>query len=334
MSGMIIQREFQLSPVADPYSALIALVRPILYGLVYSLKRDVTEEFGGVENIKLKMLPRTHRQGDGDVGICFEYAVHDAIRNKNPLIIERVHDALARHCNVPGYDIESILFGAEKNGALQLIDTAHNTLTDDSRILTGGRHQPPKLKSYLKELSDAFRQRKVRENLPSSISGLWKADLFLGYTDSDRWVGTTVKINPSRLEGAHGLRVGIVPAHYGASDKIFKDDAKNLVVCPMPYDGSFMQYFYGAWGIVMQLMHSDMNMPAEVALYDPLDRQVALQLTQRRDFSVLQVIEALAPLAQPYLLQKSEAQADVQEEQANTQTDSIISPIPALITDL
>lgn len=329
MNGVIIQREMQLNHVADPHSALISLIRPILYGLTYSLKTEIVSEVGGFDNVKLKMLPRLRRAGDGDVGICFEYAVHEAIRNKNPLILERVHDALTRHCNVPGSSIDSILFGAEKTGALQLINTAHNVLTEESRILTGGRHQPPKLKTYLTDLAKAFRSTTYRQALPSSINGLWKADLFLGYTDSDRWVGTTVKINPLSLEGAPGLRVGIIPAHYGLSDKIFLDSRKNLVVCPMPYDGSFMQYFYSAWGIVAHLIDADMEMPKEVNLPNPLDRQVALQLVQRRDFTVLEVIHALAPISQPHLLQNNNFEADTQNQ--SNSTDSIISPIPQII---
>lgn len=331
MSNLIIQREIQLSPVADPYSALVALIRPILHGLLYSLKQDVINEIGGYQNLKLKMLPRFRRSSDGDVGICFEYAVHEAIRQKNPMILERVNDALSRHCSVPGRDIESILFGAEKTGALQLIDTAHNILTDNSRVLTGGRHQPPKLKSYLNDIAAAFRLRSYRESLPNSINGLWKADLFLGYTDTDRWVGTTVKINPSSLEGAQGLRIGIVPAHYGFTDRIFFDDNKNLVVCPMPYDGSFMQFFYGAWGVVMQLIDADMNMPKEVNLPNPLDRQVATQLVQRREYTILEVIQSLSPLAQPHLLQNDQSTADVQQGESASLTDSIISPIPSII---
>ena len=330
MNSLVIQREIQLSPVADPHSALIALVRPILYGLVYSLKHDVVSEVGGYENLKLKMLPRLRRASDGDVGICFEYAVHEAVRQRNPMILERVTDALSNHCKVPGNNVESILFGAEKSGSLQLIDTAHNVLTDNSRILTGRRHQPPKLKSYLNDIAAAFRLRSVRAELPESINGLWKADLFLGYTDSDRWVGTTVKINPTALEGAHGLRVGIVPAHYGTSDRIVFDQNRNLVVCPMPYDGSFMQFFYGAWRIVMQIIDADMNMPKELNLSEPLERIIADELVKRREYGVLDVIQALAPLSQPHLLQNRESQADIQEGAAPSHTDSVISPIPGL----
>lgn len=207
MNSINIQVEQQQGRVADEVSALIAVIRPILHGLLFAIKNDVVNETGGIHNLKLFMLPRVYRPGSGDCGICFEYAVHDAIQRKDPMIIERVHDSLTRFCRVPGNDTASILFGAEKTGALQLIGNADDLLTDNSRILTGAQAQPPKLKQYIQDLMQAFRRQNYRDQLPSSISGLWKADLFLGNRDTDRWVGTTVKINKSQLEGAQGLRI-------------------------------------------------------------------------------------------------------------------------------
>jgi len=55
------------------------VVRPILQGTLYALKHEVIREAGGYEQFKLFMLPRLYRTGDGDCGICFEWAVHDAI---------------------------------------------------------------------------------------------------------------------------------------------------------------------------------------------------------------------------------------------------------------
>jgi hypothetical protein len=46
---MRIHQEKQLSPVADEVSALTAVVRPILKGVLYALKREVIEEMGGYE---------------------------------------------------------------------------------------------------------------------------------------------------------------------------------------------------------------------------------------------------------------------------------------------
>jgi hypothetical protein len=215
---MQLRLEFQLNPVADPVSALIGVVRPILLGTLFALKRDVVDEVGGFENVKLKMLPRLYRKGDGDCGICFEYAVHDAVTRADEMVIDRVSDALGTYCRVPGDDLGSILFGAEKAGSQQLIDTAVSQLTDESRVLSGTRGRPVKLRNHLTSIATAFRRPEARKALPQSIRGLWKADLFLGHSDSDRWVGTSVKINRDHLEPARGLRIGIVPSREGESE--------------------------------------------------------------------------------------------------------------------
>ena len=300
--GMEVRRESQLNVVADEVSAITAVVRPILVATLHALKTEVVAEAGGVEDVKLKMLARLYRPGDGDCGISFEYAVHDAMRRNDPVIVDRISDALSRHCRVPGDEPASILFGLEKTGAEQLIDTASSILTADSALLYGTRGRPVKLRRHLNSIAAAFRRPQARKSLPQSISGLWKADLFLGHSDADRWVGTSVKINRSHLEPARGLRVGIVPTRQGASDRLERDERKNLVICPLPHDGSFMEVFYRGWGVVQQFIAADAQLPSEVALPMPADRQVARYLSERRDFPVTDVVDALSPLAQPELL--------------------------------
>jgi len=332
MPEIAIQSEVQKSPVADEVSALTAVVRPILKSLLYSLKTEVVEQVGTHAELKLLMLPRLYRHGDGDCGICYEYAVHDALQNGEATVLERVWDAL-RMCKVPGSDLESILFGIEKKGASQLIATAEEVLTDDSRLLTGTRSQPPKLKGYLNVIAAAFRRPTTRLSLPTSINGLWKADLFLGTTDKDRWVGTTVKINPQQLEGANGLRIGIVPASQGSSDRIHKDEQRNLIICPLAYDGAFMEIFYSAWSIVQQFINADAKMPKEVNLPIPSHRQVARELVQRRDFAVEDVIDALTPLAQPHLLETNPISKPIaQKGEGEMLLDGLISPVPRTIS--
>src|SRR5262249_50781383 len=161
-----------------------------LTGILYALKREVADEAGGYANLKLFMLPRLRRPGDGDTGICFEYAVHDALTRGNAQVVSRVADAL-RLCNVPGNDLGSILFGAEKSGAVSLIDTATGILTPASVLLYGTQGRPLKLRRYIEAAAAAFRKPDVRAALPQSISGLWKADMFTGCRDTDRWIGTT-----------------------------------------------------------------------------------------------------------------------------------------------
>jgi hypothetical protein len=279
------------------------------------------------------MLPRLYRPGDGDCGICFEYAVHDAIRRGDPLILEKVNDTLSTHCRVPGHETSSILFGAEKSGAIQLLETAENLLTDESRLLTGTQAQPIKLRRYINMLSAAFRKPTTRLALPYSISGLWKADLFLGMRDSDRWVGTTVKINPRHLEGAKGLRIAIIPSQQGRNDRIQIDAVKNLVICPLPYDGAFMELFYVAWGIVQQFIAADAKTPREVSLPIASHRMVAKLLEDRRAFPLLDVIESLIPLAQPQLLASTETQTPTDiVGNVSPDVNTLIAPVSREIT--
>ena len=219
----------------------------------------------------LSLLARLYRPGDGDCGLCFEWAIHDAMNRLDPLVVERVADGLSRYCKVPGRAPASILFGAEKSGAVKVIDTAAGRLTDNSQVLVGSAGRPVKLKKYLNVLAAAFRRPETRLALPYSISGLWKADLFLGNSDTDRWVGTSVKINPRDLEPARGLRIGIVPSRQGRSDRVTFDTQKNLVVCPIPHDAAFMEVFYQGWGIVQQFIAADARMPKEVGLPRPAD---------------------------------------------------------------
>lgn len=330
-SQLDLRIETQKSPIADDVSALFAIVKPILQGLLNSLPRDVISKVGGVEKIDLQLLARLRRQGDGDCGICYEYAVHQAVKDRDGKVLDRVSEAL-KLCKVPGSALESILFGIEKNGAQQIIATAEAVLTDDSRLLTGKQSQPPKLKGYLSTLAAAFRRPTTRASLPTSINGLWKADLFLGCVDSDRWIGTTVKINPRALEGANGLRVGIIPSTEGKSDLIKRDDGKNLIVCPLPYDGSFMEAFYSSWNIVQQFLAADAKVPKEVALPNSAHRQICRWLEERRNFPVLDVIEVIQPIAQPDLLDTDNTKVSLFERtEAKSNTESIISPIARLL---
>jgi hypothetical protein len=332
MTEISIRTEQQLNAVGDEVSALIAVVRPILQGLLYALKSEVVAEVGGAQKVKLLMLPRLYRPGDGDIGICFEYAVHDAVARGESRVLEKVQDAMKKYCNVKGSAVASILFGAEKSGSLRLIDTATSLLTDDSRLLTGAQAQPVKLRRYINRLAAAFRRPATRLYLPASISGAWKADLFLGMKDTDRWVATTVKINPTQLEGATGLRIGIVPSRQGKSDRLLMDDSKNLVICPLPYDGAFMEVFYSAWIIVQQFIAADAKVPKEAFLPMSAHRMVAKILEERREFSIVDVVEALGPIAQPQLLSTVETQRPVvPTRDEDAQVETIIAPVSRLM---
>src|SRR5437879_5777498 len=104
------------------------------------------------------------------------------------------------------------------------------------------------------------------------------------------------------LEGAKGMRVGFIPVRSGKDDKPYTDDSLNLVVCPLPYDGGFVETFYEGWRVVQQTLAAHVEMPSDVALPLPAERRVAKELVDRRAFPVVDVIAVLAAQAQPELL--------------------------------
>ena len=318
----------QTNEVNSEYEALFSVIHPILTGLALSLKQSVVNEIGGYESMSLGLFTRLYEPGDGDCGICFEYAVHEAIVNKNPDVLNRIDSALSKYCKIKGDTPSSILFGAEKSGHLHFIESVKEHLTDNSQLLTGDRGKPIKLKKHIDGVVSAFKRQQDRAKLPSSINGLWKADLFVGNTLMDNWVGTTVKINASQLESARGLRLGIVPCRQGKNDKIVKHETKNLIICPVPYDKSFMEIFLEGWNIVKQFILACGKMPTEVNLPSSLDRLVCKELVSRCKFPILEVIEVLKGMGQPHLMsvENKETTRETSDEN-NIKINRIVTPV-------
>lgn len=326
-----IREEKQANPVADPVSALVAVTRPIIAGVLQSINAESLVSYGGDRSkVPLYMLGKLRSAGDGDCGIAFEYAIHQAVRERNEVVLDRISSALAK-CKITKGDPASILFAIEKQGSKQLISTESELVTPDSRVLSGKQGQPVKLMKQMNTLAAAFRRASTRANLPQSIRGLWKADLFLGSPEPDHWVGTSVKINPSHVEGAAGLRIAVVPTHAGKSDVVKLDEQRNLVMCPIPHDGSFMQTFYEGWRLTQSLCASHFTMPKEVAVPSPIEREVARIFVKRRKFTVEEVLEVTEQFAQPHLLV-----TDVETVSANDfsnptsapTTTTVVTPFP------
>ena len=298
---MKILKSTQRAEIADPVRSKFAMVVPVVEAILFSLARDRIERLGGVERITLHDLAREFREGHGDAGICFEYAVHEAIANENPLIHPLASEVLERFCKIK-QGAQSILFGPEKEGVIPVLESVQDALTTDSVVQVGNRGRPPKLRRYIPQIVNAYRRHEARTNLPRSIRGIWKADLFLGNSGPDWWVGTTVKINPSLLQGAQGLRLAIYPRQ-NASDGPRKDGRLNLVRLPLPYDAAFMELFYKAFFLVRAFLDADATVPKPVALPDAEDRFVTQELAARRDFPAVEVVGVLRGMAQPGLLE-------------------------------
>ena len=301
----------QTGNVEDVVRAKLAMIVPILKALLHSLARDRIERLGGIERISLYDLAREFREGFGDAGICFEYAVHQAIASGNPIIHHLASEVLDEFCNIRN-GAESILFGPEKEGVIPVLESVQQALTEDSVVYVGNRGRPPKLKRYIPKIISAYRRNEIRNTLPRCISGLWKADLFLGNRGPDAWVGTTIKINPSKLQGAEGLRIGIYPKR-NAQDMPRRDPDLNLIRCPLPYDGEFMEFFYKAFFLVRAFLRHDAKVPPPEDLPDAEDRYLTKELQDRRDFPLLRVILTITSMAQPDLIRAD----DVHDQPVN-----------------
>lgn len=312
---MKVLKSRQIAEVSDAVRSKFAMTVPVLEATLNSLKRERIERYStnperierfaeGLRSITLADLSREFREGSGDAGICFEYAIHDAIAHDSPLIEPLASEVLEEFCNIQG-GAWSILFGPEKDGVIPILESAEDALTEDARVYVGNRGQPPKLRQYIPQIINAFRRHEERNKLPRSINGLWKADLFLGNGDVERWVGTTVKINPSDLQGAQGLRIGIYP-QVDRKDRPRKDDSLNLIRLPLPYDAAFMELFYKAFFLTRAFMNADARCPPPVKLPDAEDRFVTNELEIRRSFPVVEVLDVLREMGQRNLLENDD----------------------------
>jgi hypothetical protein len=80
---------------------------------------------------------------------------------------------------------------------------------------------------------------------------------------------------------------------------------------------------------VQQFISADARLPSAVALPAPADRQVARELEMRRDFAIIDVIDALGPQSQTDLLceSKKDVNADTRLDGEQMLNDVIISPV-------
>jgi hypothetical protein len=95
-----------------------------------------------------------------------------------------------------------------------------------------------------------------------------------------------------------------------------------------------MEVFYQGWSVVKQFLDADARVPREAHLPRPPERQVARYLEERREFLVLEVIEALRPLAQPELIQTQQQDANlVSRREANltAETGAVVAPMPQAV---
>lgn len=138
-----------------------------------------------------------------------------------------------------------------------------------------------------------------------------------------------VSITSPRPVARREPRIAVIPSMAGYSDAVRLDEQKNLVICPVPHDGSFMRIFHEGWRIVQHLCARNFEMPGKADIPSPVHREVARIFVERREFPIPDVIEAIRKFAQPELLTSStEIVSNVPfETSAAPETSTIITPI-------
>ncbi|WP_122813302.1 hypothetical protein [Pseudomonas viridiflava] len=290
--------QIQNAEIDDQVRSKFSMIVPIINGMLNSTKSSILAQAGGRENITFEMFCRIYNEHPGDYGICFEYALHNSIKNRDQSVYPLVSQVLNDFCAIPG-GAESILFGAEKSGDSSVVETAKNSLNDDSKVLVGRQAPPTFLKRHFDTIVSAFRNTTSQQKLPSSISGIWKADLFLGNDVSNYWVAATLKTNKKSIEYAAGLRVALFPEEKRHESPRREGD---LIYCPLPYDGEFMELFGSSFQVIKQLVASKGKQPSRIALVYPADHEVAKWLADRAHFPVIGILEAIKPIMQPGLI--------------------------------
>src|SRR4051812_1244542 len=118
-AAMRVLESIQLDRIDDAVRSKFSMVVPVLEATLRSLNLERIERFMGVHTITLADLAREYREGDGDAGICYEYAVHHSIATENPLIYPLASEVLEEFCHIAGGS-NSILFGPEKDGTIPI----------------------------------------------------------------------------------------------------------------------------------------------------------------------------------------------------------------------
>jgi hypothetical protein len=102
--------------------------------------------------------------------------VHHGVTSRNRFAYPIISEALEKFCGLRG-GVESILFGPEKRGFSELLDSAEGLLTEDARVLTGSKGAPL-LKKNLPSIVSAFRDSETRSTLRRPSQGFGKPIFF------------------------------------------------------------------------------------------------------------------------------------------------------------
>lgn len=132
------------------------------------------------DEVTLRQLAKVGRidrdkgmQGDG-----FEWAVHEAIVGKEPLVIDPISEVLQRVSPRGFVDVTSptsLLFGYERAKYLGFLDATVAAANEAAVLLTDGKGHPFAFGPWV---SVAAKGKDAEDTLSNRIKKVWKTDIF------------------------------------------------------------------------------------------------------------------------------------------------------------
>lgn len=326
----------QDAPVDEYGRALYAVCRSILRALIDSLtSEDLSDLNTPLADVNMRQLAKVARleRDKGMKGDGFEWAVHEAILGKEPLVVNHLYDALKRASpKIKDATPTSLLFGHERAKYLGFLDAMIDEAGTSSFLLPQGSGRPYRFGPWV---ATAAKGQRAENELRDRIKHIWKTDLFLSVEEDQRYLAATIKSNPLQLEGGKGLRIGIVPESIkdGYRAGVEWHPKHGLWLVKLPDPNGFMGLFNDAYHALARAICTLGKQPLPPYYIKPSSKaqKVQDQIERYPDAKAVEIEDALNDAAQQNLVSTQERLVSVNAPQwlhMKSLAPKLISPKP------
>jgi hypothetical protein len=307
--AMAVAAKISLLAASEPRRRLLKVALSCLEAILFSQPHWLLEEEGGTGKVRLRKLCRVfNSKHQGLRGICFEHAVHVAIRDGDDYLAPFVRSVIEQFCGLGG-QITSVHFAPEKNNVQGSVAVTVASIGDETTLFLEKGLVGPKLKQYVQQLALALYNESERDKLPREILAAPKTDIFVLSVTDNVAAAATLKLNPSAIEAGPGLTVAMYPEDADRAEQPRFDKKLGLLRVPLPYK-EFCELFGVAYNMVVTyLTEQDGQTPSWQIMPNSDHRFVCQEFERRLEKSVVDVIAelravvthpaALSPIAAP-----------------------------------
>jgi hypothetical protein len=297
----------QDAPIDEYGRALYAVTRSIIRALLDSLSaEDLTDLNCPIGEVTMRQLSKVVRldRDKGMRGDGFEWAVHEAISGKEPLVLDPLAHAIKKASpKMTGTDPTSLLFGYERAKYLGFLDAVVQSAGSNPYLLPEGSGRPFEFGPWV---AVAAQGQSAEPRLSDRIKKIWKTDLFVGCEGKEKYIATTVKSNFDLLEGGRGLRIGVVPESVAKNHKpgVHFSEDHGLWLVTLPDPNGFTGLFNDAYNAVARAVCTlgKQTPPEYYTKPSAKAQRVQQQLEKYPEVKVIEIEGALNDAAQQNLV--------------------------------